>query len=205
MLLPNLTLYLGGTRSGKSALAEAQAMRHGGPVLYVATAEARTEDASMTERIRRHRERRPAHWQTLECPLHPAPAIEHALTVLWPASARHAGHADRENAPPTVLLDCVTLWVCNLLFALPDQQNLPALEQAVTEDVTALLDLMRRLPCQWIVVSGEVGLGGIAADSLSRHYADGLGLANQLLGAHAGTAWLVLAGRRLRLEPGLPA
>lgn len=65
-----LTLYLGGTRSGKSARAEAQALRTGGPVLYVATAEARPDDPSMHERIRRHRDRRPPHWSTLECPLH---------------------------------------------------------------------------------------------------------------------------------------
>ncbi|MFR5646081.1 MAG: bifunctional adenosylcobinamide kinase/adenosylcobinamide-phosphate guanylyltransferase [Bilophila wadsworthia] len=60
-----LTLYLGGTRSGKSARAEAQALRTGGPVLYVATAEARPDDPSMHERIRRHRDRRPPHWSTL--------------------------------------------------------------------------------------------------------------------------------------------
>ena len=66
---PDLTLYLGGTRSGKSARAEAEALQSGGPVLYVATAEARPDDDAMTERIRRHRARRPASWRTLECPL----------------------------------------------------------------------------------------------------------------------------------------
>ena len=65
---PDLTLYLGGTRSGKSARAEAAALQAQGPVLYVATAEARADDASMLDRIRRHRARRPAHWRTLECP-----------------------------------------------------------------------------------------------------------------------------------------
>ncbi len=197
MLLPDLTLYLGGTRSGKSALAEAQALRTGGPVLYVATAEARPEDPAMCERIRRHRERRPAHWHTLECPLHPAPDIERTLAALYTS-------LPSRTARPTVLLDCVTLWVCNLLCSLPNPPDQTAFEQAVTTDVRDLLHLMQRLPCQWIVVSGEVGLGGVAADTLSRQYVDGLGLANQLLGAHAGTAWLVLAGRLLPLDPGLP-
>ena len=76
---PDLTLYLGGTRSGKSARAEAAALQAQGPVLYVATAEARADDASMLDRIRRHRARRPAHWRTLECPCRLAESIAAAL------------------------------------------------------------------------------------------------------------------------------
>ena len=63
--MPDLTLYLGGTRSGKSACAEQEAMRSGAAVLYVATAMARPDDESMLERIRRHQARRPAHWRTV--------------------------------------------------------------------------------------------------------------------------------------------
>ncbi len=117
-----LTLYLGGTRSGKSARAEAQALRTGGPVLYVATAEVRPDDPSMHERIRRHRDRRPPHWSTLECPLHLAKRI----SVMFPAffleaaasvspeqppesgvgsSPKDAGEAAQER--PTILIDCV--------------------------------------------------------------------------------------------------
>ena len=91
-----LTLYLGGTRSGKSARAEAQALRTGGPVLYVATAEVRPDDPSMHERIRRHRDRRPPHWSTLECPLHLAKRI----SVMFPAFFLEAAASVSPEQPP---------------------------------------------------------------------------------------------------------
>ena len=185
-----LTLYLGGTRSGKSARAEAQALRTGGPVLYVATAEARPDDPSMHERIRRHRDRRPPHWSTLECPLQPP---ESGVG----SSPKDAGEAAQER--PTILIDCVTLWVSNILFALPEPEDLTAFETAVRTEVNALLALMERSNCRWILVSGETGLGGIAADRISRNYCDGLGLANQLIAASARKVFLVVAGCSLVL------
>ena len=209
-----LTLYLGGTRSGKSARAEAQALRTGGPVLYVATAEARPDDPSMHERIRRHRDRRPPHWSTLECPLHLAKRI----SVMFPAffleaaasvspeqppesgvgsSPKDAGEAAQER--PTILIDCVTLWVSNILFALPEPEDLTAFETAVRTEVNALIALMERSNCRWILVSGETGLGGIASDRISRNYCDGLGLANQLIAASARKVFLVVAGCSLVL------
>ena len=214
-----LTLYLGGTRSGKSARAEAQALRTGGPVLYVATAEARPDDPSMHERIRRHRDRRPPHWSTLECPLHLAKRI----SVMFPAffleaaasvppeqppesgvgsSPKDTGEAAQER--PTILIDCVTLWVSNILFALPEPEDLTAFETAVRTEVNALLALMERSNCRWILVSGETGLGGIASDRISRNYCDGLGLANQLIAASAHIA-TVRRPRERTLSPHLPS
>ena len=242
----NLTLYLGGTRSGKSLCAETRARQTKGPVLYVATATCSPDDPSMQERIRRHRARRPASWQTLECPLHLAgnlaPAVE-ALSRVQPvqktvlpgetallgaASASGAQSAespagDRVQLPasasgtqaatpqpdsssvpsdgqPTILLDCVTLWLSNLLFSLPDPEDTAAFEAAVSTEVEDLLALMARSQCRWIVVSGETGLGGIAPDRLTRTFADGLGLANQLLAQRAREAFLVVAGRTLSLS-----
>ena len=141
---PDLTLYLGGTRSGKSARAEAAALQAQGPVLYVATAEARADDASMLDRIRRHRARRPAHWRTLECPCRLAESIAAAL-----ASAPFApGAAEAGRVRPTILVDCVTLWVSNILFSLPDPEDLEAFETAVRAEVDALLALMERSACR---------------------------------------------------------
>ena len=98
-----LTLLLGGARSGKSALAERLAARSTGPVTVVATAQAR--DAEMAERIRRHRDRRPAGWRTVEEPVD----LEAALASA-PAGAQ-------------VVVDCLTLWVANLLEqGLTDEQ-----------------------------------------------------------------------------------
>ena len=208
---PDLTLYLGGTRSGKSARAEAKALESGGPVLYVATAEARPGDASMTERIRRHRARRPASWRTLECPLGLADRIAAELAAFAvPPEAGSPQAASPEAAPseagtlsgatPTILLDCVTLWVSNILFSLPDPEEPQAFEAAVRAEVDALLDLIGRSGCRWGLVSGETGLGGIAPTLLGRNYHDGLGLANQRIAARARDVFLVVAGRLLRLE-----
>lgn len=191
----DLTLYLGGTRSGKSERAEAEALRAGGPVLYVATAEAREDDRSMLERIRRHRARRPAHWHTLECPCRLAESIAAALEQ--PPFARRAGNSEPR---PTVLVDCVTLWMANILLQLPDQDNPASFEAALRAELDALLAVAERSGCRWLLVSGEVGLGGTAPDAVSRCYADGLGLANQLIAARAGDVFLVVAGRLLKLE-----
>ena len=184
---PDLTLYLGGTRSGKSARAEARVFqRADGPVLYVATAEARPDDPSMTERIRRHRARRPENWRTLECPLQLGKHIGTAL-----AEFRNTA------GTPTVLLDCITLWVSNILFSLPDPEDLSAFESAVRRETEALLDVIRSSGCRWVVVSGETGLGGIEPTRLGRNYCDGLGLANQLIAAQAREAFLIVAGLSL--------
>ena len=193
---PDLTLYLGGTRSGKSARAEAAALQAEGPVLYVATAEARADDAPMLERIRRHRARRPAHWRTLECPCRLAEAIAAALDR-EPFAPEAAAETDRVR--PTILIDCVTLWISNILFSLPDPEDLTAFETAVRAEVDALLALMERTDRRWLLVSGEIGLGGIASERIGRHYGDGLGLANQLIAARARDVFLIVAGRLLAL------
>ena len=101
---------------------------------------------------------------------------------------------------PTILIDCVTLWVSNILFALPEPEDLTAFETAVRTEVNALLALMERSNCRWILVSGETGLGGIEPTRHGRNYCDGLGLANQLIAAQAREAFLVVAGRLLKLE-----
>ena len=108
-----------------------------------------------------------------------------------------AGEAAQER--PTILIDCVTLWVSNILFALPEPEDLTAFETAVRTEVNALLALMERSNCRWILVSGETGLGGIASDRISRNYCDGLGLANQLIAASARKVFLVVAGCSLVL------
>ena len=90
-------------------------------------------------------------------------------------------------------------WVSNILFALPEPEDLTAFETAVRTEVNALLALMERSNCRWILVSGETGLGGIASDRISRNYCDGLGLANQLIAASARKVFLVVAGCSLVL------
>ncbi len=125
------TLILGGARSGKSALAEHLAAHHDA-VLYIATAAA--GDDEMAQRILHHRERRPAHWALCETPLSLA------------ATLQHETHAAR-----CVLVDCLTLWLSNLLCS--------ADTTLFERERAALLAVVGELPGEIIFVSNEVGQG----------------------------------------------
>jgi adenosylcobinamide kinase/adenosylcobinamide-phosphate guanylyltransferase len=170
----SLVLITGGARSGKSAFAQRLAESRGGEVLFVATAEAL--DDEMAERIARHRADRPAHWRTLEAPR----GLAGALAAAPPA--------------PIVLLDCVTLWVTNLLLA-----EGAAWDSAVAE-LDALLAWRRASRAELIAVTNEVGLGIVPADLLSRTYRDWLGAFNQRLAAEAGSVYLCVAGIPLEIK-----
>ena len=167
-----LTLLLGGARSGKSALAERLAARFDGPVAVVVTAEAR--DAEMAERIRRHRAGRPAGWRTVEEPLD----LEAAIA--------------RVPEDALVLLDCLTLWVSNLM-----EQGLTDEQVGRRARSAAAAAAARAAPT--VVVSNEVGAGIVPADALSRRYRDLLGQVNAAWAAAADQALLLVAGRAVPL------
>lgn len=186
-MVKRLIFITGGARSGKSRLAERIASQLGGQVLYVATAEA--GDAEMVERIRRHRERRPHDWRTLEVGWEVAPALRRA-----------------QREADVVLLDCVSLWVSNLLLArLPaDGEVSPAVAgvavTAVTDAVEELLRGYRDGTATYIMVSNEVGSGVVPVTPLGRLYRDVLGVANQTLAAAADHVYCCVAGRVLDLS-----
>lgn len=162
---PGLVLLLGGAKSGKSRHAQNLA----GPfATLIATAEAR--DDEMAERIARHRAERPPTWETLEEPLDLVGAL---------AKARY----------PTVVVDCLTLWVSNLL-----EKGLDPLEEA-RRALEALLHSGKRV----IAVTNEVGMGIVPAHPLARRYRDLLGEVNALFAREAEEVYLVVAGRALRL------
>lgn len=167
----NLTLVLGGVRAGKSRYAQELAQR-GGRVLYVATAEAGDEE--MAARIQAHREERPSDWATLEEPIDMAGALESRLSDV-----------------DTVLLDCLTLWVSNLLLQDRDDQGSRA---DIQTEAQRLLALYEQHNASWIVVSNEVGLGVVPATKLGRIYADELGRVNQLFAAAADDVTVMFAG-----------
>jgi adenosylcobinamide kinase / adenosylcobinamide-phosphate guanylyltransferase len=173
-----MTVLLGGARSGKSALAVRLAGRWGGPVTVVVTGQAR--DPEMAERIRRHRAERPSAWRRVEAPRE----LEAALAAA-PADA-------------LVLLDCLTLWVSNLMEqGLTDEQ---VRRQAGSAAATAAA---RAAPT--VVVSNEVGAGIVPADALSRRYRDLLGQVNAAWVAAADRALLLVAGRAVPLVDPLAA
>ena len=171
------TLILGGARSGKSALAERLASAGGREVVYVATAEAR--DAEMAARIAHHRARRPAAWRCVEAPL--------ALAATLAAHAR----------PGRVLLvDCLTLWLSNLLGA-----DAP---QRLDDERAALLTLLPDLPGELLLVANEVGLGVVPMGALSRRFVDEAGRLNQSIAAEVERVLFVAAGLPLALKGELP-
>ena len=168
-----LTLILGGARSGKSTYALRLAA-DAPDVLFVATSEA--GDDEMAARIAAHRAERPEHWRTLEV----TRQLATALAEVSPA--------------PVVIVDCVTLWVSNLLLA-----EGVAWENAAAE-LDALLAWRRAASAHLIVVSNEVGLGIVPIDALSRAYRDWLGWFNQRLAADADAVYLLVAGLPLAIK-----
>ena len=176
-----LTFIVGGARSGKSTRAEQLAAR-GGRVLYVATAEGRDEE--MRSRIAAHRAARPEHWDTLEEPLDPAGALR---------SVHHRYD--------TVLIDCLTLWVSNLLLdRQPGSASEADLEELILISTRELLDVCAGSRANWIVVSNEVGLGVVPPSPLGRAYRDALGRVNQLVAAQANEVYLMVAGLPLPVK-----
>lgn len=164
-------LVLGGARSGKSRFALTQAAAGARPVVFIATATA--GDAEMAERIGRHRQERPDHWQTVEEPF----ALADALV--------HAAAPDR-----CVVVDCLTLWLANLL---DDEARLDA-------ERGALLAQLPALPGDILLVSNEVGLGLVPATPLGRRFRDEQGRLNQALAALCERVTFVAAGLPLVLK-----
>ena len=178
-------LILGGARSGKSLLAEKRAAESGLRVVYLATAEAR--DGEMSRRIAHHRERRPAEWGCTEETLHLATKL-HQLA-----------------APDTcILVDCLTLWLSNLLFAGQAAKQAEAGEAIdcplFSNETNALVELLPQLPGQIILVSNEVGWGIVPMHPISRLFADEQGRLNQRVAAVCDHVTLVAAGLPLSLK-----
>ena len=170
--MTEMILVLGGTRSGKSTYAETLALARPAPRLYLATAEA--GDAEMTERIRLHRVRRAQHWTTVEEPLDLPGTLR-----------RHGGAQDA-----TLLVDCLTLWLSNLMAAGRDIE-------AATAELIAACDAVRG---SLILVSNEVGLGIVPDNALARAFRDHAGRLNQAVAARADRVVFVAAGLPMVLK-----
>ena len=171
-LLSPLTLVLGGARSGKSAYAESLvAPRPGSRGLYLATAV--PGDAEMAARIAAHRARRDAAWTTVEEPLE-----------LTRALAQHA------SAERPILVECLTLWVSNLLYAARDVETI----------TRHLVDSLSRLAGPVVFVANEVGLGIVPDNALARRFRDAAGQLNQAVAAACQRVVLVAAGLPLVLK-----
>ena len=178
------SLIFGGARSGKSAYAERLAIASGKEVLYVATAQA--GDGEMTARIALHRARRPPAWRTLE-----------EGAALGQVIATH-------SAPQCiVLIDCLTIWLSNLLFS--QEQVFAEIGQIVPPDCVAvqrahLLASLAQARGDVILVSNEIGMGVVPQGALSRWFVDAAGELNQAVAAVCDHVVLVAAGLPLTLK-----
>ncbi len=172
--MSRIILITGGARSGKSRLAEELAAGFGEPLGYIATAAAGDEE--MAERIARHQSRRGISWQTIETPINLADAI--------------TGNDGRFAA---LLVDCVTLWLTNLLLS----DGAPAAALAKVKDLTAIFPLIQT---PLIFVSNEVGMGIVPENRLARTFRDLAGEANQLLAAAADEVYVTISGLPLKLK-----
>ena len=173
---------LGGARSGKSrhaqAIAEAAAATSAGPLVYIATAQAFDEE--MRDRIARHQDDRDTRWQTVEAPIDLAAALRAV-----------------DGADTVVLVDCLTLWLSNLILG----------EVDIEREVDGLLAALAGLEARIILVSNEVGLGIVPDNALARRFRDAAGRLHQRLAAQVDSVDGVMAGlvqhwkRPARAEP----
>lgn len=166
-----IILITGGARSGKSTEAERRALALSDHPTYLATAEAR--DGEMKDRIRRHQERRGNNWRTIEEPV-------------------HLGQLDCTGK--VVLLDCLTLWTTNVFFMM-------------REDIDKALDFLKeefaRLvnhPATYIVVTNEVGMGGVSDNAMMRKYTDLQGWVNQHIAQQADEVIFMVSGIPLKVK-----
>jgi adenosylcobinamide kinase / adenosylcobinamide-phosphate guanylyltransferase len=163
-----LILITGGCRSGKSQFALDYANRHFHKKRYLATSEALDEE--MVKRIEDHKKRRGLDWQTVEEPIKIAEAIR-----------------QHEDDVEVILLDCITLWLSNLLMR---QKS----DHEIMNEVDKFIDTINQGQVSFIIVSNEVGMGIVPVDPLGRRFRDLSGMANQKIAEAAQTVVFMVSG-----------
>jgi len=184
----NIHLVIGGARSGKSRFAENIAKTATEKVLYIATAIVTDDD--MAERIRKHREDRPWQWKTLEQTMgfHNLPELE------------------AFQASEVVLLDCLTVMMTNLMFQTAldydhaTHEEIRLVEQRISEEIDALIQVFRETDKRLVIVSNEVGMDLVPAYRLGSIFRDIAGRMNQRVAAMADEVTLIVAGLPLSLK-----
>lgn len=172
-------LITGGVRSGKSRFAEELTRGFGTPLCYLATAQ--PLDDEMQERITRHRLRRGSNWETIEEPL----LIPQTLARI-------------DGTYAAILLDCVTLWLSNLLLSYPEGD--PEVESQILGHAHRLAATLRNMATPVLLVTNEVGMGIVPESPLGRLYRDLAGQTNQILAAASSTVYVTISGIPLKLK-----
>ena len=172
---PRLLFVTGGARSGKSNFAQRLAHSQKGSKVFIATAE--PLDDEMRQRIASHRRERPSEWDTVEEPRHLGEAVQ-----------KCAGAYD------ILLIDCLTLWISNLLTS----NHLT--EAEIAREIKTLINSCKTESSTVIIVSSEVGMGIVPMDSLTRLYRDIVGSANQDIASEAHEVYLVVSGLSMKIK-----
>jgi adenosylcobinamide kinase / adenosylcobinamide-phosphate guanylyltransferase len=166
--LKQITLVIGGCKSGKSRQALALAEKINARGTFIATCE--PFDAELKERVARHKAQRDASWRTVDAPIHLAEAVSTC-----------------SGTSEILVVDCLTLWINNLLLITED-------ETRISEHISQLLDALSTVSCPVILVSNEVGAGIVPENRLARLFRDLAGVANQRVAAIADTVIYMVAG-----------
>ncbi|WP_379969817.1 bifunctional adenosylcobinamide kinase/adenosylcobinamide-phosphate guanylyltransferase [Ectobacillus sp. sgz5001026] len=172
-----ITYITGGVRSGKSDFAEKLASSQPGSVLYVAFGV--VTDEEMKNRIQKHKDRRPDHWDVLEKP------------------EELVGYQSVYQNYDSILVDCIGTWVANRCMNISENKEEKV---EIIQEATEWLEEIRNLNQHLIIVSDEVGLGGIALSPLGRLFQDVLGKINQIVAEAADEAFAVFSGLPVRLK-----
>lgn len=169
---PRRIMVIGGARSGKSGYAESLAPAGTHSRVYIATADENANDEEMRTRIARHRRSRGTGWKTVNAPI-------------------NLGDAINEHARPGafILVDCITLWLCNVMDHMTSTNAMEDLLQAIEQTQATL-----------VMVSNEVGTGIVPENSLARRFRDEAGRVNQQIAAACDEVTLIVAGLPLSLK-----
>jgi adenosylcobinamide kinase/adenosylcobinamide-phosphate guanylyltransferase len=187
-------MITGGARSGKSSFAEKMAADSGENILYIATA--KPIDEEMKNRIRKHRESRPSHWETLE-------AFKQFDVVL----------KDKLTGRSAVLLDCITIMVTNLMLEYDEgeglhdtdwdtltQEQVDRIEQSIKQEIEKLIRVAKDSTIPFIFVTNEVGLGVVPPYAMGRDYRDIAGRVNQQLAQAADEVYFCVSGIPMKVK-----
>lgn len=185
--MSNIILVTGGARSGKSNFAESLCKKQNNKTAYIATSIA--FDDEMKFRVKKHQESRPKEWNTYEIYKDIHSIIEEL----------------NENYD-TVIMDCVTLMVNNLIFTYDididkaTAEELNKLEDYIRNQITKLLEAVKKTDLYFVIVSNEIGMGIVPENKLSRVYGDFVGRANQLIGKYSDEVYFVVSGIPMKVK-----
>lgn len=185
--MSNIVLVTGGARSGKSSFAESLCINRNDDTAYIATSVA--FDDEMKDRIKKHKESRPGEWKTYEI-------YKDIYSIVKELDENHS----------TVLLDCLTLMVNNLMFTygidieIANSEEINEIEEYVQEQLSKLLDAIKKTNLYFVIVTNEVGMGIVPENKLSRIYRDFVGRANQQIAKVSDEVYFVVSGIPMKVK-----